>query len=162
MTATQENRTASSIGQRVLNVDWQAKTSGAALYTGDIDLPGMLHARILRSPHPHATIRSINVNAAMAVPGVVAIVTGSELPDRTYIHHGGPMSDRRVLAQGTVRFVGEEIAGIAAETAAAAALARRRIDVKYKSLRAATTLQEALEPNAPQIHAKGKDRKSVV
>jgi CO/xanthine dehydrogenase Mo-binding subunit/CO/xanthine dehydrogenase FAD-binding subunit len=155
MTATQENRAASSIGQRVLNVDWQAKTSGAALYTGDIDLPGMLHARILRSPHPHATIRSINVNAAMAVPGVVAIVTGSELPDRTYIHHGGPMSDRRVLAQGTVRFVGEEIAGIAAETAAAAALALRRIDVKYKSLRAATTLQEALEPNAPQIHAKG-------
>lgn len=155
MTAVIEPTTTSPIGQRVLNIDWIAKTSGQAMYSGDVDLPEMLHARILRSPHPHARIRSIDVSRAHAAPGVVAIITGADLPDRTYIHHGGPLSDRRVLARDVVRFVGEEVAGVAAETLADADRALGLIRVEYDPLPAVTTMDAALRPDAPKIHPGG-------
>ena len=155
MTVTEQQSTTSPIGQRVLNVDWQDKTSGQAIYSGDLQLPGMLYARVLRSPHPHAEIRAIDTSGARAVPGVVSIVTAADLPDRTYIHHGGPLSDRHVLATGVVRFVGEEIAGVAAETLTAASEALRRVRIDYRRKPAATTLQDALDPRAPKIHEKG-------
>lgn len=155
MTTVDANTRTSPIGARVLNIDWPAKTAGEAEYTGDVVLPDMLYARILRSSHPHARIRAVNASEALRDPEVVAVVTAEDLPDRTYIHHGGPLSDRSVLARNVVRFVGEEIAGVAAESLAAADAALRRITVDYKRLPPATTVDEALDPNAPKIHPGG-------
>lgn len=155
MTALDPGTRVSPIGARVLNVDWQPKTSGAAEYSGDLHLPGMLYARVLRSPLPHARIRSIDTAEALRAEGVVGVVTAADLPDRTYIHHGGPLADRRVMARDVVRFVGEEVAGVAAESLAAADRALSLIAVDYQRLPAATTIAEALAPGAPKIHPGG-------
>ena len=79
--------------EAIPNVEWSDKTSGAALYTGDVTLPGMLHAAICRSPYAHArAILGISTDRAAAAPGVVATLTSDDLPERgQYIHHGGPM-----------------------------------------------------------------------
>lgn len=155
MTILDSRPETSPIGARVPNVDWDSKTAGDARYSGDVNLPGMLFARILRSPHPHAEIRSIDVSDALRDPAVACVVTAADLPDRTYIHHGGPLSDRRPLARGVVRFVGEEIAGVAAESLADADAALRRIRTVYSPLPAVTTVSEALRPKAPAVHPGG-------
>ncbi|MDO8310063.1 MAG: molybdopterin-dependent oxidoreductase [Actinomycetota bacterium] len=157
MTAIAEppGRVSGAVGRGVPNVEWNEKTSGEASYAGDIDLPGMLHARILRSPHAHARIRGIDLSGAQAMPTVVAMVTSAHVPDRTYIHHGGPLSDRRVLAKGVVRFVGEEVVGVAATSPAEAALALTRIKVDYQPLPAALTPAAAVADGAPLIHPGG-------
>ncbi len=157
MTAIVEKsgQVANVIGRSVLNIDWVARTSGSAVYAGDVELPGMLHARILRSPHAHARIRGIDLSGLSAIPSVKGTVTASDLPNRLYIHHGGPLSDRRVLAGDVVRFVGEEVVGIAAETPADAASALDLIVVDYVALPSAVSILEALAPNAPLIHPGG-------
>lgn len=142
----------STIGQRVPNVEWQEKTSGSALYAGDVKLPEMLFASIYRSPHPHARLLSINADPVLRSPGVVTTLTAADLPDRKYIHHGGPMSDRTVLACGVVRFVGEEVAAVAAESPEQARLAAARFDVRYRRLRASTSVEQARRSRAPQVH----------
>lgn len=141
-----------SVGQRIRNVDWEARTTGTGRYSGDVRLEGMLVARVLRSPHPHARIRSIDVSAARRAPGVVAAITAADLPERTYAHHGGPLSDRYALARGVVRFVGEEVAAVAAETQEQAGAALRLLRVRYELLPAATTVEEAMAPGAPRLH----------
>jgi CO/xanthine dehydrogenase Mo-binding subunit/CO/xanthine dehydrogenase FAD-binding subunit len=143
---------AQAVGGRVRNIEWQDKTSGAAIYAGDIRLPGTLHAAIYRSPHPHARVLSVDTAAVDRSAGVAATLTAADLPDRKYIHHGGPMSDRRVLAVDVVRFVGEEVAAVAAETAQDALAAVRKFHVRYRRLRAATTIAEARNRRAPRIH----------
>ncbi|CAB4990774.1 MAG: molybdopterin-dependent oxidoreductase [Actinobacteria bacterium] len=155
MTALREGTRVSPIGQRVPNIDWPQKSTGASVYSGDVVLPNMLFARIVRSPIPHGRILSIDTDGARRIPGVVAVVTAADLPDRTYIHHGGPLSDRRVLASDVVRFVGEEIAGVAAETLEAADAAMREVAVRFEVLRAATTMAEAVAPEALPIHPGG-------
>ena len=155
MTLIDQPGTVSSLGARVLNLDWVPKTSGEAIYTGDVTLPGMLYARILRSEQPHALIRGIDVSAALRSPSVVSVITAADLPDRKYIHHGGPLSDRRVLALDVVRFIGEEMAAVAAESLAAADAALDLIAVDYKPLPAATRLPEAMSADAPRIHPGG-------
>jgi len=148
-------RVAAVVGRPVPNVEREAKTSGSSVYAGDVDLPGMLYARILRSPHAHARILDIDLTGLAGLSGVVGVVTAQDLPDRTYIHHGGPLSDRRVLAADVVRFVGEEIVGVAAETPAAAAEALARIVVDYTVLPSAVSISAALDPSAPLIHSGG-------
>jgi CO/xanthine dehydrogenase Mo-binding subunit/CO/xanthine dehydrogenase FAD-binding subunit len=146
---------ASVIGQPLRNVEWEAKTSGHAVYAGDVTPPGMLYARILRSPHPHARILGIDVSALTSMRSVAAVVTAQDLPERQYIHHGGPLSDRGVLARGVVRFVGEEVVGVAAETPQDAADALTRIRVDYAPLPAVFTPGEAVAPGAPALHEGG-------
>ena len=153
--AQHSRQVADVLGRPVLNIDWVAKTSGSALYAGDVELPGMLHARILRSPHAHARIRGIDLSGLSAMPSVLGTVTASDLPDRLYVHHGGSLSDRRVLAADVVRFVGEEVAGVAAETPAAAAAALARIIVDYDPIPSVFTVSEALAPSAPLVHPGG-------
>ena len=145
-------RASSTIGERVPNVEWEEKTSGAVLYAGDVKLPGMLFASICRSPHPHARILSVNADRVIRSPGVVATLTAADLPDRKYIHHGGPMSDRTVLARGVVRYIGEEVAAVAAESPQMASLAAARFDVRYRRLPASTSIEQARRPRASQIH----------
>ena len=140
------------IGARVRNVDWQLRTTGAGRYTADVELPGTLVAKVLRSPHPHARVVSIDCSRALRAPGVVAVLTAEDFGDVTYIHHGGPLSDRPPLARGVVRFIGQEVAAVAAETAAQATAALARISVRYERLPAATTVAEALAPGAAPLH----------
>jgi CO/xanthine dehydrogenase Mo-binding subunit/CO/xanthine dehydrogenase FAD-binding subunit len=142
----------SPLGARILNVDWPDKTAGAARYAGDLRLPGMLHAAICRSPHAHARILSIDASPARHSPGVVATLTSSDLPDHKYIHHDGPLSDRHVLASSVVRYIGEEVAAVAAETIEQARAAAARFDIRYDRLRPATTIADARHRRAPRIH----------
>lgn len=141
-----------SVGARVRNIDWEAKTSGADRYVGDVLPDGLLVARVLRSPFPHARIVSVDVSRARRAPGVAAILTAADLPDRQYVHEGPLFADRSPLATSTVRFVGEEIAVVAAETREQADAAIEMVRVRYRELRAVTTVEEAMAPGAPHLH----------
>ncbi|HIG12385.1 MAG TPA: aldehyde oxidase [Planctomycetes bacterium] len=138
------------IGKPLRKVDGLAKATGAALYTDDIALPGMLHAKTLRSPHAHALIKSIDTSRAEALAGVHAVVTGADFE----IPYGViPWTqDEHALALHKVRFVGDEVAAVAAvdEDTANAALAL--IEVEYELLQAFLDPHEALASSEPQIH----------
>ena len=92
------------IGHSVPRIDGPDKVTGKTLYAADVVLPGMLCGKILRSPYPHARVRSVDTAEAWAVPGVRAVVTGEDIPETRI---GRRMADMPVLAQGVVRFVGE-------------------------------------------------------
>jgi CO/xanthine dehydrogenase Mo-binding subunit len=132
-----------------IRVDGMLKTSGRARYTGDVKLPGMLWARFLFSPYAHARILSIDTTAAKAVPGVHAVLTGDDIGRR---HWGRSMADWPVLAYDTVRYVGERVVAVAAETPEAADEAVRLIEVEYEELPAVFDAEEAVRPDAPLLH----------
>ena len=137
------------IGQRVRPLEWDERTSGAARYVADVALPGTLVGRVLRSPHPHARILSIDTGAARRSPGVHAVLTAADFPDVRYKHE---IADRRPLAKEVVRFVGEEVAVVAAETAEQAEQALAVIRVRYRRRPAVTTVAAALAAAAPRLH----------
>ena len=141
-----------ALGQRVRPDKWDERTSGAAVYTTDVSLPGMLEARILRSPHPHADIRSIGTSRAERGSGVAAVITADDLPDHTYLHLGEPFRDRFALARGRVRFVGEEVAAVAARTRAEADAALDLIEVDYKPRASVLTAHYARTGEAATVH----------
>ena len=138
--------------------------SGRGQYTDDINRPGQTHAYMLRSPHAHAAIRSIDLAAAKSMPGVLAIFTGADLaaanvggiPCGWQIHNkdGSPMAEpmHPALAIGKVRHVGDQVAVVIAETRAQARDAAEAIVVDYDVLPAAATMAQALAAGAPQIH----------
>jgi CO/xanthine dehydrogenase Mo-binding subunit/CO/xanthine dehydrogenase FAD-binding subunit len=140
------------IGERVLLPDWPQRTTGAAGYVSDVRLDGTCAAAILRSPHPHAKIRGIDVGPARRMPGVVAVITAADFGDARYHHQGGPLADRPPLAASRVRFVGEEVAAVAAETAEQARAAAAAIKVSYRMLPAVTDTTAALRRRAPRLH----------
>lgn len=123
--------------------EWAARTDGSTRYTGDLRPANLLVGAILRSPHPHARIVGIDTSAAEHSAGVHAVVTAADLPDRRYIDYG--VSDRPALARHEVRFIGHEVAAVAAESTREAQAALGRIRVRYASLRSAVTCAEALE-----------------
>jgi CO/xanthine dehydrogenase Mo-binding subunit len=127
------------------------KVTGRARYVTDLSQPGMLHAALLRSPHAHARIRSIDVTVARAVPGVHAVVTSADL-DWCDPYFGPAFRDRPILAIDVVRYEGEPVAAAVAEDEAAAREALERIDVDYEPLTAVTTIEEALAAGAPLVH----------
>jgi CO/xanthine dehydrogenase Mo-binding subunit len=141
--------TGKSVGQPVRRVDGIAKVTGRARYAGDVALPGMIFGRCLRSPHPSARIVSIDVTKAKALPGVRAVLTGADVPDTRY---GRMCKDIPVLAQGVVRFVGEKVAAVAADSAEIAEAALELIEVEYETLPAVFTVEEAMRQGAPIIH----------
>ena len=111
----------------------------------------MAYGRVLRSPYAHARIASIDTSAAEALPGVIAVMTGRNLPSSDPFY-GHALKDRPVLAMERVRFVGEPVAAVAAETPAIADAALDLIEVEYAELPAATTIDQALAPGAPLLH----------
>lgn len=135
------------LGERV---DARAKVSGSALYAADVSRPGMLIGAILRSPLPHARIVSIDTSAAHALPGVHAVLTGADIPPDA--RFGRNMRDVPVLARDKVRFVGEKVAAVAAESAEIAEAALRLIDVTYEELPAVFDPLEAIQLGAPLVH----------
>ena len=123
----------------VTALDGPAKVTGGARYTFDIAIPGMLHAKVLRSPHPHARIVSIDTSRAEALPGVFTAVTGADaikLPDPYY---GVAIRDQPVIAIDKVRYVGDMVAAVAAIDEETAYRALTLIDVEYELLPPVTT-----------------------
>jgi CO/xanthine dehydrogenase Mo-binding subunit/CO/xanthine dehydrogenase FAD-binding subunit len=137
------------VGRDVPRTDAIPKVTGAAQYVADMHLPGMLHAAVLRSPHPHARIVGIDTSAAASMPGVKAVLTGEDTAKRKW---GAFRPDLYPLAIGKVRYVGDEVAAVAATHPAIARAAVDRIVVQYEVLPAVLSLNEALAPGAPLVH----------
>jgi 4-hydroxybenzoyl-CoA reductase alpha subunit len=142
------------IGERMRKVDGAGKVTGSTLYTDDIVFPGMLHAKILRSPHPHARIVAIDTSALAAMPGVHAVVTGRDLPTTYGII---PWTrDESALCVDRVRYIGDGVAAVAAVDEDTANVALRAIRVEYELLEPVLEPEDALKDGAPQIHDAGK------
>jgi 4-hydroxybenzoyl-CoA reductase subunit alpha len=142
------------IGSRNRKVDGYGKLTGATVYTDDMALPGMLHGKILRSPHPHANIVAIDTSAAEALPGVHAVVTGRDMPVTYCVI---PWTrDEYPLCVDRVRYIGDGVAAVAAVDEETANRALRLIRVEYELLEPILEPERALDKDAPQIHAAGK------
>jgi CO/xanthine dehydrogenase Mo-binding subunit len=131
--------------------DFQEKVTGRAEFISDVVVPGMLHGKILRSPIPHGLIRSMDVDAALALRGVVAILTGADLAGLN-AHWGLFLKDRPVIALDRVRYVGEPVAMVAAIDERTAEEAIELINVDYKALPFVTDAAEAMQDGAPILH----------
>jgi CO/xanthine dehydrogenase Mo-binding subunit len=138
-----------AVGQSVRRVDGVAKVTGRARYAGDLELPGMLFGRCLRSPYASARIVSIDVRRAKALPGVHAVLTGADVPDTRY---GRMCKVIPLLAKGVTRFVGEKVAAVAADTVEIAEAALELMDVEYADLPPVFSPEDAMRPTAPVIH----------
>ncbi len=143
--------TTRAIGQSVVRGEGPDKVTGKSIYAADVSLPGMLWGKALRSPFPHARIVSIDTEQARAVPGVHAVITAADLPDSLV---GRRLRDMPVLAKEVVRFVGEKVAAVAAESVEALEEALLLIDVEYEDLPAVFDAHEAMSTEAPSLHAK--------
>jgi 4-hydroxybenzoyl-CoA reductase alpha subunit len=141
------------VGRGVPRVDGWAKVTGDTIYTGDIYLKGMLHGKILRSPHPHAKILHIDTSRAKKLVGVRALVTGADTSRVKYAQSmKTKVPDKAFLALDKVRYIGDEIAAVAADDVDIAEEALELIRVEYEILPAVFDPFEAMEPEAPQIH----------
>ncbi len=142
------------VGKGLPRIDGPEKATGRAVFTVDLKLPGMLHGKILRSPHPHARIISIDSSAAEKLPGVKAVITGKDISAVRYAFVDTPRypADERPLAVDKVRYIGDEVAAVAAVSEAVAEEALALIKVQYEVLPAAFTPEEAVMPGAPVIH----------
>ncbi len=136
------------VGTPVVREDAVDKVTGAARYTTDLLLPGMLHAAILTSPHASARIVRIDTELARAVPGVRAVLTGADLDVRLGLY----LRDKRILARDVVRYQGEAVAAVAADTLDAARTACRLLRVEYEELPAVFDPRKAVEPGALLVH----------
>ncbi len=137
------------VGTAVPRAEGSDKVSGRTLYAADVNLPGTLWAKILRSPHPHARILNIDVSKAQRIRGVKAILTGSQVQGHLI---GKQIRDMPVLCWDRVRFVGDRVAAVAAESVDAAQEAVNVIDVDYESLAAVFDPLEAMQLSAPRLH----------
>src|SRR5437870_643515 len=147
-----------AVGISIPRVDGAEKVAGQALYAGDLQLPGMACAKVLRSPLPHARIRRIDSTRAAALAGVVAILTRDNL-NVVANSFGAYERDQQILATDKVRYVGDMIAAVAAVEESIAEEAVKRIHVDYQELPAVYTIEEALSPRAPLVHEKLEGRK---
>jgi 4-hydroxybenzoyl-CoA reductase subunit alpha len=145
----------SVIGRRNRKIEGRAKVTGRAVYTDDITLPRMLHGKLLRSIHAHARIRAIDASAALALPGVHAVITGRDLPG--YFGIIPWTEDEQALCTDKVRYVGDAVAAVAADSEALAEEALRRIRVDYEVLPALMDVDEALAHPEIKINEKAKD-----
>jgi aerobic carbon-monoxide dehydrogenase large subunit len=153
------------IGAPLRRVEDRRFLTGRGRFVADIDLPGALACALVRSPHAHAAVRRIDTVAAMASPGVVAVLTGADMaadgmaPMRPLwlvrSRDGSPMAEppRFALARERVRHVGEPVAAVIAESLAQALDAAERVEVDYEPLPAVTDARDAQAPGAPQLHA---------
>jgi xanthine dehydrogenase molybdenum-binding subunit len=146
------------IGTRPIRHDGLEKVTGRALYGGDYSMPGMLHGKVLRSPHAHALIKSINVEKALRHPGVYAVVTGADFPEvKGVMAQVGELIvnthylSLNVMARDKVLYDGHPVAAVAAVSKHVAEEALELIDVEYELLPPVMTAEEAMRPDAPVL-----------
>jgi carbon-monoxide dehydrogenase large subunit len=130
-------------------VEGELKVSGQLMYADDLALPGLLYVAVVRSPYPHARITSINAEEAAKVQGVHLVLTGADV---AHIRFGRAVHDVPILAVEKVRFAGEMVVAVAAESGAIAEEAASRVDVQYDPVPAVFDPVEALKPGAPAVH----------
>lgn len=126
--------------------------TGRAQFTGDFKLPGMQYGKILRSPHPHAKIKHIDVEEAKKLPGVTTVLTYKDIDRNIYITNGYTPPKHHHLMDETVRFIGDAVALIVATSEDVAEEAMELIKVEYEILKPVFTIDEALAPDAPQLY----------
>ncbi len=146
----------SSIGRRVPDVRATEKVTGGAQYTIDVELPGMLIGRVVRSPYPRAKILSVDTSKAESLPGVIAVITAKDVPSIAISSTFPPSYDIRILAGGAdqeVRFVGDEVAAVAAVDEETADTAVGLVEARYEPLPASVDAAAALQPGAPEVGA---------
>jgi CO/xanthine dehydrogenase Mo-binding subunit len=143
------------VGKRHPKIDGGERVSGKAEYASDVYLPGMLYGKTLRSPHPHAKIVSIDTEKAKALPGVKAIITAKDIADFPWYQAPGRGHHDMPLLVDTARFVGDDIAVVAAVDEDVAQEALALIKVEYQPLPFVLDPEEALKPAAPKIYPKG-------
>ncbi len=136
------------VGKRVRRVDGVRKATGHAKYVDDMKFTDMLYARIVRSPHAHARILSIDTSKAEALAGVNAVITGKDFPNTTGLY----MADRTVFAVDKVRYIGDAVAAVCAETEEIAAEAVKLVEVEYEVLPGLFDPIEGMKKDAPLIH----------
>ena len=149
-----------SVGKRLPRVDARERVTGGAIYPADIKLPGMLHAKMLRSPHAHARIRRIDTTRAEALPGVLAVVTAADFPELE-IGASIPMGETGYdmwmvaqinMARGKVFWVGQPVAAVAAVDVHVTEAALALIEVDYEPLQPVVDIAAAMAPNTPVLH----------
>ena len=144
------------VGQAKTRLEGPEKVTGRAQYTYDVRLPGQLYAGVLRSPHPHARVTKIDTSRAEALPGVHAVISKNDSSDITWYQEETP------LFGDTVRFVGDEVAAVAAESEELVEDALRLIKVEYEVLDFVVDMAHALDDGAPKIHEDGKAEGNLV
>ena len=161
------------IGARIERKEDYRFLTGAGTYTDDVTMPGQTHAYFLRSPHAHARIKGIDTSKAQTAPGVVAVYVGTDLPDSvgglpcgwliTDVN-GQPMKEPKhpLLAQGKVRYVGDQVAMVVAETINQAKDAAELIEVDYEELPAVVNVADARKPGAAVVHDNAPDNTCYV
>ena len=139
----------SPIGENKQRIDALEKVTGAAVFADDLQFgAGLLHARIVRSPHPHALIKSIDTTKAAALPGVKAVVTGKDFPGYLGLY----LQDRHIFCRDRARYVGDPIVGVAAVTEELAEQALALINVEYELLEPVVDVEFGVSQAAPLIH----------
>lgn len=142
-----------SMGARIGRPDAKPKAMGETRYGGDLWTPGMLHAAVVRAHHPHAEILAIHTDRAMALDGVVAVLTGKDVPGTNM--QGLIRRDQESLALKKVRYLGDAVAVVVAKDVRTAERAKELVEVEYRVLPGVFSIDEALAPDAPQIHDHG-------
>ena len=138
-------------GTSAARVDGVEKVTGRAVYTGDLELPGMAFAKVLRSPLPHARLVKVDARRAEGLPGVLTVLTRDDIRSLNY-RYGATYKDQSIVAVDKVRYVGDPVAAVLAVDEAAADEALGLIDVEYEELPPVTSIEEAIAPGAPLVH----------
>src|SRR5262245_16851087 len=145
-----EERPFSVVGAALPKVDAVGKVTGRAIYADDIILPRMLYGKLLRSPHPHARVLAVDPSRALELPGILAVITGADLPQKFGILPSS--QDEVALAVDKVRYVGDPVAAVAATDPDIAEQAIGLIDVAYEVLPPLMSIEEALAHPEVQIN----------
>jgi len=148
------------VGRRVPRIDAPELASGRAVFTDDINLPGMLYGKILTSPHAHARILKVDTSRAEALEGVKAVLTADDVPE-TFYGVSPARYDEQVLAKDRVRYVGDEVAAVAAVDERTCLEALELIEVEYELLPAVFDPFEAMKDGAPQLHDHPKFKNNI-
>src|SRR5579871_6401127 len=150
-----EEQTLRLVGKRTRRADSPERLTGQVRYTGDLFLPGLLHGRLVRSPHASARIVSVDKSEALATAGVVAVLTAQDLPVQDI--RGAVASRTITMAYENVTYVGQPVAVVLAESEAAAEDGAQAVEIEYDPKSAAIDMLDALRPDAPVVRSRGQD-----
>ncbi len=142
------------VGTRPIRHDGTDKVTGRAKYGGDFQASGLLHGKVLRSPHAHARIKSIDTSKALAYPGVKAVITGQDMPaaQKEDVDRNTRFASENILANAKALYRGHAIAAVAATSSHIAEIAASLIEVEYEVLTPAMEVREAMKEDAPLVH----------